>query len=297
MEQKTAKAKIYDSVFTDLFSDPENQLKAYQALHPEDTQTTVDDIRNVTLKATLLNQMYNDLGFTVGNRLVILVEDQSSWSENIAIRSMMYLAQTFEQYLKKTKQNYYGERAVRLPQPELYMLYVGDKAYTEREISLADVHWGGDRSVLDLRVRVIYGDGSGTILAQYAAFSRIYRNNTKRYGRTEKAVLQTIDQCISEDILKDYLTRKRTEVIGLMLALFDSQEVQNMYEESIKEEGRVEGRAEGRAEGAIRTLCGLVKDHLLTRDEAARRAQMTPEEFEQKAALLMSEKETAYHEE
>ncbi len=27
-----------------------------------------------------------------------------------------------------------------------------------------------------------------------------------------------------------------------MLALFDSQEVQNMYEESIKEEGREEGR-------------------------------------------------------
>lgn len=80
------------------------------------------------------------------------------------------------------------------------------------------------------------------ILAQYAAFSRIYRNNTKQYGRTETAVIQTVNQCISQDILKDYFIRKRTEVIGLMLALFDSQEVQNMYEESIKEEGSEEGR-------------------------------------------------------
>ncbi len=73
-----------------------------------------------------------------------------------------------------------------------------------------------------------------------------------------------------------------------MLALFDSQEVQNMYEESIK--------AEGRAEGAIKTLWSMVKDHILTKEEAAKRADLTTEEFEQKAALLMSEPKSAYHE-
>lgn len=130
------------------------------------------------------------------------------------------------------------------------------------------------------------------ILAQYAAFSRIYRNNTKQYGRTETAVIQTVNQCISQDILKDYFIRKWTEVIGLMLALFDSQEVQNMYEESIK----AEGRAEGRAEGAIKTLWSMVKDHILTKEEAAKRADLTTEEFEQKAALLMSEPKSAYQE-
>ena len=287
MEQRHAKAKIYDSVFTDLFSDPQNQLKAYQALHPEDTQATVDDIRDVTLKATMLNQMYNDLGFTVGNRMIILVEDQSSWSENIAIRSMMYLAQTFEQYLKKTKQNYYGQRAVKLPKPELYMLYVGDKPYTKKEISLADVHWNGDSSVLDVRVKVIYGEGTNTILSQYAAFSQTYRKNTELYGRNEEAVIRTIDECIAKDVLKEYLKGKRMEVIGLMLALFDSQEVQNMYEESIKEEGRTEGM--------FYTLWGLVKDHLLTKEEAARRANLSTEEFDQQVSLLLSEPESAYH--
>ena len=294
VEQRHAKAKIYDSVFTDLFSDPQNQLKAYQALHPEDTQATVDDIRDVTLKATMLNQMYNDLGFTVGNRMIILVEDQSSWSENIAIRSMMYLAQTFEQYLKKTKQNYYGQRAVKLPKPELYMLYIGDKPCTKKEISLADVHWDGDSSVLDVRVKVIYGEGTNTILSQYAAFSQTYRKNTELYGRNEEAVIRTIDECIAKDVLKEYLKGKRMEVIGLMLALFDSQEVQNMYEESIKEEGRAEGRVEGEIQGMLRTLWGLVKDHILTKEEAAKRANLTTEEFEQQVSLLLSEPESAY---
>ena len=92
--------------------------------------------------------------------------------------------------------------------------------------------------------------------------------------------------------MKDYLTRKRTEVIGLLLALFDSQEVQSMYEESIKEEGRKEGREEGREEGRFRTLWSMIKKRRITPAEAAEEAGMTVEEFEKKTSLLMSEKET-----
>ncbi len=53
-----------DSVFRDLFRHPKYLL--YQTLHPEDTQTTESDIVSVTLKNVLLNQLYNDPGFTVG---------------------------------------------------------------------------------------------------------------------------------------------------------------------------------------------------------------------------------------
>ena len=87
-----------------------------------------------------------------------------------------------------------------------------------------------------------------------------------------------------------------------MLALFDSQEVQNMYEESIKEEGRKEGREEGRQEGReegreegrFRALWSMIKKRRITPAEAAEEAGMTVEEFEKKTSLLMSEKETAY---
>ena len=109
--------------------------------------------------------MYNDLGFTVGKRCIILIECQSRWSSNIAIRGMMYLAQTYEQYLKRTAQNYYGEKAVVLPRPELYMLYTGDEKHAETEISLADVHWDGDSSVMDVKVKELYEDQSGSILS------------------------------------------------------------------------------------------------------------------------------------
>lgn len=49
----------------------------YRALHPEDDRVTEDDIKDVTIKHILVDADYNDLGFSVGDRLVILVESQS----------------------------------------------------------------------------------------------------------------------------------------------------------------------------------------------------------------------------
>jgi predicted transposase/invertase (TIGR01784 family) len=46
-----------------------------------------------------------------------------------------------------------------------------------------------------------------------------------------------------------------------------------------RKEGRREGRREGRKEGTLETLCGLVKDGILTVSEAAKRADMTETVF------------------
>ena len=43
-----------------------------------------------------------------------------------------------------------------------------------------------------------------------------------------------------------------------------------------------DSKAEGKAEGALATLVGLVKDGLLSVKEAAKRANMTEDEFEEK---------------
>lgn len=49
-----AKTKISDSVFTNLFKDPEYTIQLYRALHPEDTTSTKDDVKIVTLENVLL---------------------------------------------------------------------------------------------------------------------------------------------------------------------------------------------------------------------------------------------------
>ena len=121
------KHKIKDSVFTNLFQDKKYLLQLYQALHPEDINVTEAEIADVTIKHVLVDADYNDLGFSVGNRLMVLEESQSTWTYNIIIRALMYLIQTYHDYFKRTNQNLYGSRKVNLPKPELYVIFTGDR--------------------------------------------------------------------------------------------------------------------------------------------------------------------------
>lgn len=75
---QVAKKTAKDSVFLDLFENPKYLLQLYKALHPEDTETTIEQISCVTIKNILLDQIYNDLGFMVGSKLLLLVEAQST---------------------------------------------------------------------------------------------------------------------------------------------------------------------------------------------------------------------------
>lgn len=273
MPDGNPKRKIYDSVFCDLFQDPRYQLEAYQALHPEDTKATVDDIQNVTLEAIFMDQMYNDLGFTIGSVHILLLEAMSTWSRNITIRSLMYLGESYNRYLHDTDQDYYDDKPVNLPKPEVYMLYTGDRKHQEKELSLADVYWNGDRSILDLKVKVIYGDESNSILSQYVKFTQIYKQKVMELGKTKKAVMTTLRECKEKGILKDYIELHEKEVIDIMMALYDKDSYMKLFEHRKEKEG------------GIKMLAGLVKDGLISLKEAAKRANMTEDDFSQEAGL------------
>ena len=68
------KRTIKDSVFTNLFSDLKNLIQLYRTLHPEDAETSEQDLEYITLENVLVNNFYNDLGFLANDRLMILVE-------------------------------------------------------------------------------------------------------------------------------------------------------------------------------------------------------------------------------
>ena len=64
--------KVKDTVFTDLFGNPKYLLQLYQTLHPEDIETTEEGLKYVTLEPVIVDGIYNDLGFMVNNRLMVL---------------------------------------------------------------------------------------------------------------------------------------------------------------------------------------------------------------------------------
>ncbi len=122
-----ANRNVKDSVFRDLFSDKKYLLMLYQTLHPEDKDCTEDDLTCVTLEQILIRNIYNDLGFLVGDRLLILVEAQSTWSVNIMIRSVLYIVRAYQDFLRESRQSLFSTKPVHLPIPELYVIYTGNK--------------------------------------------------------------------------------------------------------------------------------------------------------------------------
>ncbi len=205
IDEGLAKYTVKDSVFTDLFKNKKYTLMLYKALHNEDNDVTEDDIKPITLENILMANMYNDLGFSVKNKIFILTEAQSTWSVNIIIRMLMYLAETYHNYYMATNQTLYTSKKVDFPKPELYMIYTGERGNKKDVISLTEEFLGGEESSVEVKVKVIFDGQKGDIINQFVEFTRVYNEQVKIYGRTRKAVIKTIRICRDKNILKDYL--------------------------------------------------------------------------------------------
>ncbi len=234
MAQIMPKRKIKDSVFTNLFQDKKYLLRLYQALHPEDRDVTEDDIKDVTIKHILVDAAYNDLGFSVGGRLVVLVESQSTWTLNIIIRALMYLIQTYHDFFKRTKQNLYGSKKVNMPKPELYMIFTGEKPKNPpTTISLSKDFFDNEKIAVDAEAKVLYQEDENNIIGQYIIFCKVYNEQRKKYGQTKKAVTETIRICKNRNVLKEYLENKEQEVVDIMMTLFDDEQILEAYAKDI----------------------------------------------------------------
>lgn len=251
------KRTIKDSIFTFLFGEPEYTMELYQTLHPEDTTVKDSDVKLVTLQNVLANGMYNDLGFQVRDKLILLVEAQSTFSENIPLRMLLYLAATYKDYVEDHKLSLYREKKVSIPRPELYVVYTGNKKDVPDELKLSSL-FEGDGSV-ELSVKVLRDDGKGSIVDQYIAFSKIVDEQVKLHGRTDTALYETLRICRERKILKMFLDSREKEVVDIMTMLFDQQKVWEIELYNRREEGREEGRLEGREEGQAVVLRELLK--------------------------------------
>lgn len=240
-QTKVMKRTIKDSVFTNLFQDKKYLLQLYKALHPEDNDITEDKLTDITIKNVLTDNIYNDLGFIVDeDRAVILVEAQSTWTMNIIVRALMYMVQTYHDYFERTKQNLYKSKKVKMPVPEIYVIYTGDRKTRPLEVSLAQEFFFEKESCIDVKVKMIYDGEDGDIINQYVMFTKVCNEQIVLYGRTQKAVLEAIRICKDRNVLKEYLSSKEKEVVNIMMVLYDEQEVMKSYVESERYDEKVE---------------------------------------------------------
>ena len=225
MAKRTAK----NSVFLDLFQNKSYLLKLYKTLHPEDTTATEDSLTDVTITNVLTDNLYNDLGFIVNNKLIILIEAQSTWTMNILVRVLLYLAQSYHEYFQRTSQDYYKSRKVKMPKPELYVIYTGNKGRKPDKISLSNEFFKGADIDIEVRAKVIYESDKDDIINQYIIFCKVFNEQTKQHGMTQKAVTETIRICKDRNVLMEYLAQREKEVVTIMMSLLDEEQIMKSF--------------------------------------------------------------------
>jgi len=225
-------------------------------LHPEITDVTEADITAETLKNVLATGYYNDLGILVRDRLLILVEAQSTWNPNMAIRCLLYLADTYQRFIFKNKLDLFSRKRVILPKPEFYVVYTGTERRSDDIIRLSDHFDTGSLDfssapALQLQIKMLYNSTDGDILHQYVSFCHKLTDEIAVCdGNTLEAIRQTIRNCQDSDILSEYLREHQPEVeVNMIAILQDDETIMRIHDYNIAKDAREEGLAEGRAAG------------------------------------------------
>jgi hypothetical protein len=148
-----------DSLFSWLFSDPDTLRELYSALEGVSLSPEIPVTIN-TLEGILFKGRINDISFAIGDRLVVLLEHQSTINGNMPLRLLLYMAKIYEKMTGE--RDIYREKRIALPFPEFIVLYNGKGAYPEKgDLRLSEsfrdsAEFGlGEREVsLELKVKV-----------------------------------------------------------------------------------------------------------------------------------------------
>ena len=80
----------------------------------------------------------------------------------------------------------------------------------------------------------------------------------KKFGRTKKAIEETIGICSNKDILKEYLETHRKEVVDIMTQLYDREREMKLYVKEREQEAANDATRKSTLEN-IRNLMETMK--------------------------------------
>ena len=275
-----AKRTYKDSLFRNIFNDKTRLKRLYRALSGREVK--VRDIKMNTLRGTFFSDVKNDISFRVEDRLIILLEQQSTWNMNMPLRFLWYLARLYRNYVPKNMQ--YHSSQVKLPTPEFYVLYNGREPQQDYQVLCLEDAFSeqshGD-SELCLHVpcyNVNYAPGREILqkcyeLRSYSAFIAKVREKADSGASLETAIREAIAYCISNDFMADYFSENESEVLDMVSAKWDWNEALKVAKEEKYEDGR------------FSMLIDLVKEGMLSLSDAAKKAGLSIDEFK-KAAML-----------
>lgn len=241
-----ANRKYKDTIFRSLFSDKRNLLSLYNALNGK-TYDDPDKLEIVTLESAIYMGMKNDLAFILDLNL-FLFEHQSTYNPNIPLRDLLYIASEYQK-LVDTK-SLYSSSLLKIPAPRFVVFYNGIREigeYMEHRLSEAYENLVGEPA-LELKVMVFnINDGRNKKLMEQCKVLKEYSQYVARVRKYSKimnlddAVRRAVDECISEGILTEFLSKNRAEAIRMSIFEYDKEVEERKLRKAEFEYGKSEG--------------------------------------------------------
>ena len=259
----TVNRTFKSTLFIMLFEDKKNLLELYNAItgkHYADPEL----LEINTLENAIYMSMKNDVSFLIDGRLS-LYEHQSTKNPNLPLRFLLYISHLYSRLT--VKENLYGETIVQIPAPEFLIFYNGKDKMPERQIlrlsDMYSVQEGQPKLELEATLLNISGSNNQKLkeacrtLGEYAIYTDKIRAYTEEMELSE-AVDRAMDECIREDVLREFLMKHRAEARAM--SIFEYDQERHMQQE--REAGIEKGRRIGLAEGEEQLLRRLVQKNL-----------------------------------
>ena len=277
-----------DTLFRMLFRDKERLLSLFNAVngtHYDDPEELVI----TTLEGALYLGMKNDVSCMI-DMMMQLYEHQSTVNPNMPLRNLFYVSDLLQKYIYEEGLDIYSRKQIKIPTLKFVVFYNGEEEQPERKeirLSNAFAAENGEKNLELVVLQLNINKGKNEelketcqTLQEYTEFTERVRIHRKEMP-LEDAIWTTIDECIRDGILKEFLLKNKAEVYHMCLYEFDVELHERVLREEEREEGRLEGRTEGKREE--RTLAKQVFKAFLsgkTPEDIAKEMDIPLEEVE-----------------
>lgn len=277
--------EVKSTLFAKVFSNKRDLLSLYNALCGTNHENE-EELEITTIEGILYMGMKNDVSLILGNDMH-LYEHQSTYNPNMPLRGLMYFGSLYSKYVKTRGVNLYSTKLQYLPVPRYIVFYNGTMEQPDEQILyLSETFRNEDGSenihgCLECEARMLnvnYGHNAELMekcrrLKEYSIFVDKLRRYTPYYpGRLDKAITRTVDECIAEDILREFLIEAKAEVVDMVLYEFDRE----LYERDLIANTREDLREEVRAE-VIKEVRAEVAEEIRTEVAEEVRAEVAEE--------------------
>lgn len=250
--------KEYKSdVFSMLLQDKKRAMEIYNAINgtdyddPELVEMTTLDDKSFSLTVR------NDASFILDANLS-LYEHQSTYCPNMPLRDLLYFASIIQKRIKAQKRDIYGGRILKIPVPHFVVSYNGkEDAPDQYDLRLSDAF---EKETEDPEIELVchvYNINSGKntpllskcqTLREYMYFVDMVRKNNEISGNLEDAIEKAINQCMEENVLRDFLAQHREEVMHVMTLDYTFERRLEMQRAEAIEDGERIGKEIGKKE-------------------------------------------------